>query len=85
MEKALADQDPKVRYAAARPLGKIGGEKARDLLIGRLAGEKDREVLKAVRVVLERYFANANDPAVVKALKDFKLPEDPKSQPPPKP
>jgi HEAT repeat protein len=83
LEKALADQDAKVRNAAAYPLAYIGGEEARDLLLGTLTGEKDRGVLTAVRDALKSTFAN--DPAVVKALKDLKLPEDPESQPPSKP
>jgi hypothetical protein len=60
-----------------------GGKKARDLLLGTLTGEKDRGVLTKVCETLGFYFAN--DPTVVKALKDLKQRDDPESQPPPKP
>jgi HEAT repeat protein len=83
LDKALADHDAAVRSEAAQALGIVGGDKARDLLLGTLAGEKDRGVRKKVRDALKSTFAD--DPAVVKALKNFTLPEDPASQPPPKP
>ncbi len=58
-------------------------ERQGDLLLGTLTSEKDRGVLKQVRDTLKFQFAN--DPAVVKALKDFEQRDDPESQPPPKP
>jgi hypothetical protein len=50
---------------------------------GTLATEKEREVLLMVRETLPRYFSG--DPAVEKALKDFKLPDQPKPEPTPRP
>ena len=83
LEKALADPDASVRSRASSGLGNVGGNKARDLLLGMLAGEKDQGVLNIVCFWLNQRFGG--DPAVVKALKDFKQPGQPQSQPPPAP
>ena len=59
LEKALADPDGLVRQCAIGELGRMGGEKARDLLLGRLAGEKDAGLLRMIRSVLQEGFPGA--------------------------
>ena len=68
LEKALAEQDADVRGVAATALGRVGGEKARDILLKRLAEEKDRKVLISLSYSLREHYAG--DPAVEKALKE---------------
>jgi len=83
LAKALASQDATVRGGASHALGNLGGEKARDLLLKQLAVEKDPRVLMWVSSTLSIAFLD--DPAVEKALKDFKMPEAPKPEPRPQP
>jgi HEAT repeat protein len=59
LEKALADPDGLVRQCAIGELGRMGGEKARDLLLGRLAAEKDAGLLRMIRSVLQERFPGA--------------------------
>ena len=85
LKKAIDDKEQSVRGSAAYALGLVGGDKARDLLLTRLAAEKDRQVLLAVSRALRSGFQG--DPRVAKALKNFKLPEGPgpKRRPRPEP
>jgi len=68
IEKMLASQDANARCGAVTALRCVGGEeKARDILLKRLAEEKDQKVLEAILALLrERY---GGDPEEQKALK----------------
>ncbi len=51
---ALKDDEPLVRQHAAWALGKIGGDRARQVLDKALLCERDEEVIKDMRLALER-------------------------------
>ena len=57
----------------SQALGKIGGDKAKALLVKRLSVEKDSWVRSAITEALTDSYAD--DPEVVKALKDAEAPE----------
>jgi HEAT repeat protein len=61
------------RRLVVENLGKLGGGKARALLLGRLAVEKDKNVLASIESRLRMDFPD--DPAVEKALKDYEASE----------
>ena len=83
LEKALTDQDDNLRFQAAFALACIDNDKARDLLLVSLASEKNQRILTSICDTMK--WTYAHNPAVLKALKDFKLPGQPQSEPPPKP
>jgi RNA polymerase sigma factor (sigma-70 family) len=66
------------RRFAVEELGNLGGGKARDLLLGRLAVEKDKNVLASIESRLRMDFPD--DPAVEQVLKDSKLLAPPKAE-----
>jgi RNA polymerase sigma factor (sigma-70 family) len=72
------DENPGIRSFAINVLREIGGEKSRDVLLKRLAEEKDRDTLEIVSFSLRSNFPG--DPVVEQALKDFKLPDPPKPE-----
>ena len=73
VEKMLDGQPKNVRRSTVRALGKIGGEKAKALLLKRLRVEKNTNVLSAITEVLTESYAD--DPQVLKALKDAEAPQ----------
>ncbi len=78
LEKALADENVEVRRGGASALSSIGGTKARDLLLRRLAVEKDRNVCMGITARLRTGFPN--DTAVAKAIKDYETANGPTSE-----
>ena len=54
LEGALMDRSPLVREHAAWALGKLGGERARAVLVSRRQVEDDLETLRSIEEALER-------------------------------
>jgi HEAT repeat protein len=73
LEKASVDVDEQVRVVAAQSLGRIGGERARDILLMHFALAKHQFIFDEIKSVLSANFAD--DPLVQKALKETPRPQ----------